>query len=361
MKHIITLILAVMAMSVRIAASVEQSLSLIPQPREIKWIGQTATLPEDTVPEIRIAAGTIAGYDSPEAYRITITPDNISIDANSGQGAVWARQTLRQLRYPDGTYPRVQIVDAPEFPIRGFMYDDGRNFAGIGRIKIYIDLMSAYKLNVFQWHLTDKPAWRIECRAYPRLNDGRFQRPGRDQGKFYTYDEIRDVIEYARQRGITVIPEIDMPGHSDYFQTTFGISMDSGEGMNILEDCIDEFCREIPAESCPYIHIGSDEVHINDAGGFMRWAQDVIGRHGRRALVWDPGLPADSLTIRQFWREGRPNDLEYPKGVPFVDSGMGYLNNYDPLLSPFKIYFHPLCGTGSSDRHRLGGDRKSVV
>ena len=67
------------------------------------------------------------------------------------------------------------------------MYDDGRNFAGIGRIKIYIDLMSAYKLNVFQWHLTDKPAWRIECRAYPRLNDGRFQRPGRDQGKFYTY------------------------------------------------------------------------------------------------------------------------------------------------------------------------------
>ncbi len=87
----------------------------------------------------------------------------------------------------------------------------------------------------------------------------------------------------------------------------------------------------------------------------MRWAQDVIGRHGRRALVWDPGLPADSLTIRQFWREGRPNDLEYPKGVPFVDSGMGYLNNYDPLLSPFKIYFHPLCGTGSSDRHRLGG------
>lgn len=355
MKYIITLILAVIGMSVRIAAAVEQSLSLIPQPQEVKWTGKKAILPKDTVPVIKIAAGTIAGNDSPEAYRITITPKRISIDANSDQGVVWARQTLRQLRYQDGTYPQVQIVDAPEFPIRGFMYDDGRNFAGIERIKSYIDLMSAYKLNVFQWHLTDKPAWRIESKAYPRLNDGKFQRPGRDQGMFYTYDEIRDVIEYARLRGITVIPEIDMPGHSDYFQTTFGIPMDSREGMKILEECIDEFCREIPAASCPYIHIGSDEVRINDAEGFMRWSQDVVSRNGRRALVWDPGLPADSLTIRQFWREGRPDKLEYPKGVPFVDSGMGYLNNYDPLLTPFKIYFHPLCGTGTSDQHRLGG------
>lgn len=343
------------AISMPAFASADTDLPLIPQPKFVKWDKREYIVPNDTVPVIKIAEGAVKASASDEGYELIITPKGITVSANDSIGAVWARRTLRQLRRPDGSYPHVRITDYPEFPLRGFLYDDGRNFAGVDRIKKYLDIISAYKLNVFQWHLTDKPAWRIESKCFPQLNDGKYHRPGRDQGKYYTYDEIRDVIRYARQHGITVIPEIDMPGHSDYFQTTFGIPMDSEQGKSILERCIAEFCEEIPAGLCPYIHIGSDEVRINDPEGFMRWAQDIVRSHGRHTLVWDPGLPADSLSIRQFWREGGLNGAGYPKDVPFVDSGMGYLNNYDPLLMPAKIYFHTLCGTGRHDKNRLGG------
>lgn len=355
-KHVFASLLLISAtLSAAISATEVVDLPLIPQPQSVEWIGEEFIVPKDTVPQIRIDTGTAGRANSEESYELSVTPAGITVSAHDSRGAIWARQTLRQLRRPDGSYPHVKIVDSPEFPIRGFLYDAGRNFADTSIIKEYIDLMSAYKLNTFQWHITDKPAWRIECKAFPRLNDGKFQRPGRDQGKFYTYDEIRDVIEYARQRGVMVIPEIDMPGHSDYFRTTFGVPMDSEEGKRILEICIAEFCEEIPAELCPYLHIGSDEVHIADPAGFMEWSQQLARSHGRKTMAWDPGLPADSLTVRQFWREGGLNGASYPQDVPFVDSGMGYLNNYDPLIAPAKIYFHTLCGTGRSDRYKLGG------
>ena len=357
MKSLTATAIALLSSALSLYASVgtaDSELNLIPQPQTITWLGNKTVIPDNTVPHINIGTDT-CGIGVDESYTLSVTPDGITINAPTSTGAKWALRTLRQLRNADGSYPHVAVTDRPEFQMRGFLYDDGRNFAGVDRIKKYIDLMSDYKLNLFQWHLTDKPAWRIESKAYPRLNDGKFQRPGRDQGCFYTYDEIRDVIGYARHRGIIVVPEIDMPGHSDYFLTTFGVSMDSDEGKAILEDCIAELCDEIPATMCPYIHIGSDEVKIADPEGFMRWAQDTLRKHGRKTLVWDPGLPADTLSIRQFWREGALNGDAYPHGVPFVDSGMGYLNNYDPLLAPAKIFFHTLCGTGSADVYRLGG------
>lgn len=329
-------------------------LNVIPTPQEITWLSDSMIYPTDTVPRIRLVT-PVDKSRSPETYTLRITPQGVSIDAYGHQAIIWALQTLRQLRQPDGSYPAVSLTDYPQFPFRGFLYDDGRNFAGVERIMKYLDLMSDYKLNIFQWHLTDKPAWRIECKAYPRLNDGKFQRPGRDQGMYYTYDEIRHVIDYARQRGIMVIPEIDMPGHSDFFQTTFGVSMDSEAGKEILQRCIAEFCEEIPADICPYIHIGSDEVHIDDPDGFMEWSQNLLRRYGRKTLAWDPGLPADSLTIHQFWKEHGHAPASYPEKVPFVDSSMGYLNNYDPLLLPAKIFFHALGGSGRAGGNCLGG------
>lgn len=346
---VIAVILAVLIPSAALCA-VGEEFNIIPQPREIKILSRKPV--SMSAPEIMTKVPADWG---PERYRLTVAPRGITIEAAGPQGVVWAKQTLRQLDRADGTLPHVRIDDYPEFPLRGFLYDDGRNFAGVERIKEFIDLMSFYKLNLFQWHLTDRPAWRIESKCYPRLNDGKFQRQGRDQGKFYTYDEIRDVIEYARQRGVTVMPEIDMPGHSDYFQTVFGFSMDSPEGRKVLENCLNEFCEEIPADLCPMIHIGSDEVHIAEPAGFMRWAQDIVRSYGREVFVWDPGLPADSLSVRQFWREGDPEKVEFPKGVPHVDSSMGYLNLYDPLLLPSKLFFHYPCGTGYSDFNARGG------
>lgn len=199
-------------------------------------------------------------HHNKDEYYLKSENGNVVIEGND----VWAKHTLSQLTDDRGRIPDVEIHDWSAYPFRGFMHDTGRNFQTIEMLKETIDLMSLYKINYFHWHLTDNPAWRIECKVYPQLNDPKFQRPGRDCGKFYTYDEIRELIAYAKERGITVMPEIDMPGHSAYFRNAFGFSMDSEEGMKVLEKCIDEFCDEIPASMCPYLHIGSDEVYIAD-------------------------------------------------------------------------------------------------
>lgn len=335
------------------SAASQTELQLIPQPRNIELLG-TQRVRADLPAQLHIRCDAPDAWDD-EQYTLTIAPGKVEIRAKTDRGIVWAQRTLEQLRDSAGTYPCLHIEDYPEFPLRGFLYDDGRNFAGTERIKGYLDRMSAYKLNLFQWHITDKPAWRIECRCYPQLNDPRYQRPGRDQGAFYTYDEIRDVIAYARERGILVVPEIDMPGHSDYFDAAFGFSMDSPEGMAVLEECLAEFFSEIPAELCPYIHIGSDEVAVSDPDGFMRWAQRIARQDGRETFVWDPGLPADSLSIRQIWSESSGEVPPAGTRYRFVDSSMGYLNYYDPLLFPAKVFFHTPCFTGRRSEKALGG------
>ena len=354
MKKIVVFLFIVLSFGSMMAnpPMIDSDLNLIPQPRRVDLLSRRKFVPQQE--EVTIRMDAPAEWNE-ERYSLSVTPERIEIIARTERGVIWARNTLRQLRRKDGTYPHVRIEDWPEFPIRGFLHDDGRNFVGVERIKNFLDLMSAYKLNLFQWHLTDKPAWRIECRCYPQLNNGKFQRPGRDQGCFYTYSQIREVIEYAKKRGIMVLPEIDMPGHSDFFQTTFGFSMDSQQGREVLEKCLKEFFEEIPVELCPVVHIGSDEVHIREPKGFMKWAQETVRNSGRSIFAWDPGLPADSLTVRQFWRGGSPEKVSYPQGLPFVDSSMGYLNIFDPLLMPAKIFFHTPCGTGKANESALGG------
>lgn len=350
-RHIVAILLTAVVMP-GVSGTVNRNLSLIPWPRQVEWLCDESVTPVG----VRISVDQHSSVvRNREGYILTITPESISIDACDSTGVIWAQRTLEHLEMPDGSYPQVKITDYPEFPIRGFMYDDGRSFVGVERIKSFIDLISSYKLNVFHWHLADKPAWRIESRAYPRLNDGKFQRPGRDQGLFYTYDQIREVTGYAAKRGVMVIPEIDMPGHSDYFRTAFGVTMDSEEGKKILGKCIEEFCEEIPAELCPYLHIGSDEVRIKDQAGFMNWAQNLARSHGRTTLIWSPGLQGDSLTIRQLWRDGVIAAEGYPKGVKYVDSAMGYLNFIDPMLAPARYFFRPIGETGRYDGDCLGG------
>lgn len=325
---------------------------LIPQPREVKILADTP-VPAQVAEQLDIDFKVPDSWDE-EQYMLRITQEGVTIRARTPQGVIWAQRTLEQLRYPDGSFPAVEINDYPEFRMRTFMYDTGRNFVDTTVLKHYIDLISAYKLNAFHWHLTDKPAWRIECRCYPQLNDARYQRPGRTPGAFYTYEEIREIIEYARARGVMVIPEIDIPGHSDYFVATFGFSMDSPEGMQVLERCFEEFFAEIPASVCPYIHIGSDEVHIADPAGFMAWAQRTARRDGRTVIVWDPGLPADSATVRQIWRDNGDADMQ-SLAYPIFDSDMGYLNYFDPMLFTAQVYFHTPCFTGRRTPQTHGG------
>ena len=288
-----------------------------------------------------------------DEYYLKIEKGNVIIEGNE----VWARQTLSQLQDKEGRVPDVEIHDWSAYPFRGFMHDTGRNFQTLEMLKETINLMSFYKINYFHWHLTDNPAWRIECNVYPQLNDPQYQRPGRDCGKFYTYDEIRELITYAKERGITVMPEIDMPGHSAYFRNAFGFSMDSEEGMKVLEKCIEEFCDEIPVAMCPYLHIGSDEVYIADPKGFMQFTESLCRKHNRIAMAWDPGLPSDSTTIRQIWNTAAgSNAAQTKKSGKYVDSFMGYLNYYDPIYFTNKVFLHKACAQDVPDTtNALGG------
>ena len=143
-----------------------------------------------------------------EGYTLDIVKGKAIIRAKNQRAYIWGLQTLKQLVTTNGTAPLVHVKDYPAFPIRGFMVDTGRNFIPHTQLKAYINLLSLFKVNVFHWHLTDNPAWRIECKVYPQLNDPQYQRKGRDEGKFYTYNQIREVIAYAKTLGVSVIPEI---------------------------------------------------------------------------------------------------------------------------------------------------------
>lgn len=325
--------------------------NIIPQPKQIKYLSQKLV----KVKSIDIKTIPTDGAPS-EQYTLTTKGGKAVIIAQSKQAENWGVSTLRQLTNKDGYVPEVEIVDYPAFPIRGFMHDTGRNFREVALLKKDIDLMSFYKLNVFHWHLTDNPAWRIESHAYPQLNDPKFHTKGRDEGKFYTYDQIREVIAYAKERGVMIIPEIDMPGHSAYFNRTFGFSMATAEGMKILEVCLKEFFKEIPKEDCPYLHIGSDEVRVNDPEGFMAFCEKIVKDHGRIAMAWDPGLPPADDTYCQIWRSQVSDLLKkepYPR--PYIDSYMGYLNNSCPFINTSRYFLHYACtANGANDKARGG-------
>ena len=325
--------------------------NIIPQPKQIKYLSQKLV----KVKSIDIKTIPTNGAPS-EQYTLTTKGGKAVIIAQSKQAENWGVSTLRQLTDKDGYVPEVEIVDYPAFPIRGFMHDTGRNFREVALLKKDIDLMSFYKLNVFHWHLTDNPAWRIESHAYPQLNDPKFHTKGRDEGKFYTYDQIREVIAYAKERGVMIIPEIDMPGHSAYFNRTFGFGMATAEGMKILEVCLKEFFKEIPKEDCPYLHIGSDEVRVNDPEGFMAFCEKIVKDHGRIAMAWDPGLPPADDTYCQIWRSQVSDLLKkepYPR--PYIDSYMGYLNNSCPFVNTSRYFLHYACtANGANDKARGG-------
>jgi hexosaminidase len=232
-----------------------------------------------------------------QGYRLTITPQQITV-AGKGAGLFYGIQTLLQLIPADHgatiKLPCVQIEDYPRFGYRGFMLDVCRHFFSVEFVKKTIDMMAYYKLNTFHWHLTDDQGWRIEIKKYPRLTEIGSQRAqtvignyhdrtpqqfdNTPYGGFYTQDQIREVVKYAAERYITVVPEIEMPGHSmaalaaypelscDPTKTyktyeTWGVVKDvycpSDKTFDFLEDVLTEVMELFPSK---YIHIGGDEV-----------------------------------------------------------------------------------------------------
>ena len=242
-------------------------------------------------------------YMGKEAYRLSVTPKRINIAAATPAGFFYALQTLKQLMprnvmagvrdesVKEWRVPCVFIVDEPRFSWRGFMLDEGRHFYGKEEVKKIIDVMAAYKMNRFHWHLTEDQGWRIEIKKYPKLTEvgawrdtkvcawGDVKPDGIRYGGFYTHEDIKEVVAYAKERFVEIVPEVDIPGHSQAAVASYpeflacdpennhevwkwqGVSGDvinvaNPLAVQLAKDVIDELTELFPFG---YIHLGGDE------------------------------------------------------------------------------------------------------
>lgn len=273
-----------------------------------------------------------------EAYRLDVTENNISIQAASTTGVLRAVQTLTQLAEGyDGretaAIEAVSITDWPAFKLRGWMQDVGRSFLSVEELKKEIRLLSRFKVNVFHWHLTEKLAWRFEVKAFPMLTAK--ENMTRCPGKFYTQAECREIEDYAALHGITVIPEIDMPGHSDVFTKAMGFDMQSTEGRAALKTILSETAATFT--KAPYIHIGGDEVSIQP--GFLEeMAAYVRDTLKRKVILWNPlmdkGITSGIADMTQMWStKGKA-----VSGMPNIDCRYNYTNHFDVYADLVGIY-----------------------
>ena len=290
-----------------------------------------------------------------EAYVLNIDPKGVSIHACAEAGFFYALQTLRQLVAAQGAgLVSAAVVDWPAFPVRGFMHDCGRNFQSIESLKRQIDIASQLKLNYFHWHLSDYPAYHLECKKYPILNAP--EPRTRDKADTYTYDQVRELIAFAKARHVTIIPEIDMPGHSDYFVRAFGFEMHTEQGMKVLEDILEEICTELPKEDCPIIHIGADEVSVPNAKEFIARMSKKLAEHGRTPMQWEGpwDLPVGERSIAQRWVQGKASQAAESIKQPTIDSSIGYSNLMDPALLVRRWFYMQPCGVAQGDELRRG-------
>ena len=255
-------------------------LSVVPNPVSIEYSGNGVSIDKSTMrPEVE---QVIDNSLEMEEYILDATGesgDRITVTAGSEAGLWWGEQTLREiLAQCDGHIPGVRICDKPEFAYRGIHLDCCRHFFSIDDVKRFIELANLHKINVFHWHLTDDQGWRAEIKKYPRLTEVGAYRGESHYGSFYTQEEMKEIVEYAAERHMTVIPEIEMPGHALAALTAYPELGCTGEGYAVteewgvfddvfcvgkeetfefLEGVLDEICGIFPSK---YIHIGGDEA-----------------------------------------------------------------------------------------------------
>lgn len=284
------------------------------------------------------------GYLKEEAYELSITDSSVHLYAETRQGMFYAIQTLRQLLRDGLSLPQCIITDKPAFAWRGMMHDVGRNYQNISLLKEQIEVMAQYKLNRFHLHLTEDIAWRMESKRYPQLTKA--VNMTRDAGNYYTVEEIKDLVRFCSERYITLIPELDMPGHSAAFRKAMGVDMQSAEGRRICSELLQEFCEAIDV---PYLHIGGDEVKISDPG-FLPAVCNLLTSLGKKVIAWDPGGNVTAGTILQMW-----NGNTVPrKDWPSLDSRHLYMNHHDPIDGVVSVFNHSICDVEKGDSMHLG-------
>lgn len=354
----------------------------------------------------------ISSFPGPEgSYKLIIEPDHILIQASSSRGLFYGVQTIRQLLPPaiesrdkveveDSFWkiPCVIIEDSPRFKYRGLHLDVGRHFFPVSFIKKYIDLIAFLKMNYFHWHLTEDQGWRIEIKEYPLLTKiGAFRRQtivgharqkpwifdGVPYGGYYTQEEIREIVDYARQRLVTIIPEIEMPGHctaalaaypelgctggpyevSQHWGVHFDVYCAGNEQtFEFLENVLTEVLELFPSE---YIHIGGDEVPkkrwqecprcqqrikeegLKDEAGlqsyFIRRIEKFLRQKGRRLIGWDEilesGLAPEAIVMSWRGTQGGIEAARQKHYVIMTPYSHCYFDYYqaDPRTQPLAI------------------------
>lgn len=321
-------------------------LSLIPYPEHLS-ITDGFSSPDNpiTVYEEKLS--------SPEEYILTITPQSIVIRGDKA-GIFYGRQTLKQLQmqYP-GALPCLEIKDSPRFSHRGFMLDSSRHFLPKEDVKKILDVLALFKINKLHWHLIDDQGFRVEIKAYPKLTEiGAFRGPSRfglvdahtGNDGFFTQDDIREIVAYAKERRIDIIPEIEIPGHESALLAAYPevgcfpeiIPVETKGGIfdklicagkessfTFITNILDELCELFPYEM---IHIGGDEackriwracpdcqrkikeLDLKDENALQQWfvvkIQEYLRAKGKTAVVWNDSLRGEKLPsdcIVQMW------------------------------------------------------------
>lgn len=330
------------------------------------------------------------------SYSITINENGINISANDGAGYFYAVQTLIQM-LPAEIYskcsggsislklPCLIIKDLPKYSWRSFMLDSGRQYQTIGFIKRYLDYLAILKINVFHWHLTEGQGWRIEIKKYPKLTEvGAFVANGEEQQGFYTQEEIKEIVEYANERFITVVPEIDLPGHSEAAliaypeYTCFGKTPEtvmeyspslfcggSEKTYLFLQDILDEVCELFPGE---YIHLGGDEAPKNNWDSclvcqerinqenlnnshelqvyFSARLANYLKQKNKKVIFWgdiveQPSQKLPDNVVIYWWNYRRKKDLAFHIALANgykVICGTNYYTYLNFPVSPWSMY-----------------------
>jgi hexosaminidase len=345
-------------------------LKLIPQPEFIEYkeglSSNSVSYKEDkTLPA--------------EGYTINANADGIAIGYGGEAGKFYAQKTLEQiLRQSQFGIPQMTIKDTPKYNYRGFMLDCARHFFDLDEIKRLLDIIAGLKLNKFHWHLTDDQGWRVEIKKYPRLTEVGSRRSatrgdGREVKGFYSQEQIKEIVRYAADRFIEVIPEVDMPGHFTAAIASYSylgcenkeIRVSESFGIHADIACAGkeatyEFCKDVLKEvfdlfPSKFIHLGGDEalkmkwINCPDCqqkmkennlkneeelqGYFMNRMTEFAKENGKTVINWNDGLIGgnmDESVILQYWKESKLG-----KEILFREAS----NGRKIIMSPFYAYY----------------------
>ncbi len=400
--------------------------------------GYSLTTEQGTSGDIRLSI--VVGHEGlgPEGYTLKVTSDGIDIVGQDAEGLFWGIQTLLQLLPAEiesktaianalWTIPTVEIRDEPAFAYRGMLIDVCRHFATVDEMKAHIDLLSMFKLNRLHWHLTEDQGWRIEIKKYPRLTEvgsRRTEFDGTEYGPFfYTQEQIKEIVAYATERHVTIIPEIELPGHamgaiaaypelscfpktqkgSDYaVRNIWGVELDvycpgKEHTFQFLSDVIDEVAPLFPGE---YFHIGGDECpkdrwkicpdcqrRIKEEGlkdeyelqsYTIRRAQEMLAKHGKKLVGWEEilegGLAPSATVMSWIGEESGIKSANMGHDVIMTPGSGGlYIDHYqgDSKIEPVaiccysplsKVYdYYPVPAAIAEDkRHHILGAQVNV-